>query len=256
LNKKNNNNNNNNNEKNNENENNIVLSTKNLSKTFKLGGKIVEAVKDITVSFNSSSLISIVGKSGSGKSTLLNLLGSLERADSGEINFEGKNIVKLSDKKLIDYRRRNVGFVFQFFNLIPNLTAVENVMLPMEFVKLNKEERIKKAKELLNQVDIEPDRFYHTPLKLSGGQQQRVAIARALANDPKIILADEPTGNIDSETGKLLVKLLHSLSKEGKTVIIVTHDASITSLSDKTLYIHDGKIVEKNNYLGKEKVIL
>jgi len=238
------------------NNNNIILSTKNLNKKFKLGGKTVEAVKDITVSFNSSSLISIVGKSGSGKSTLLNLLGSLERADSGEINYEGKNIVKLSDKKLIDYRRKSVGFVFQFFNLIPNLTAVENVALPMEFVKFSKEERIKKAKELLNKVDIKEDRFYHTPLKLSGGQQQRVAIARALANDPKIILADEPTGNIDSETGKLIVKLLHSLTNEGKTVIIVTHDASITSLSDKTLYIHDGKIVEKNNYLGKEKVTL
>jgi len=238
------------------NNNNIILSTKNLNKKFKLGGKTVEAVKDITVNFNSSSLISIVGKSGSGKSTLLNLLGSLERPDSGEINFEGKNIAKLSDKKLIDYRRKSVGFVFQFFNLIPNLTAVENVMLPMEFVKLNKEERIKRAKELLEKVDIEPDRFSHTPLKLSGGQQQRVAIARALANDPKIILADEPTGNIDSETGKLIVKLLHSLSKEGKTVIIVTHDTSITSLSDKTLYIHDGKIVKDDNYLGKEKVII
>ncbi|GAG81300.1 unnamed protein product, partial [marine sediment metagenome] len=176
------------------NNNNIILSTKNLNKKFKLGGKVVEAVKDITVSFNSSSLTSIVGKSGSGKSTLLNLLGSLERPDSGEINFEGKNIVKLSDKKLIDYRRKSVGFVFQFFNLIPNLTAIENVMLPMEFVKLNKGKRIKKAKELLKKVDIEEDRFYHTPLKLSGGQQQRVAIARALANDPKIILADEPTG--------------------------------------------------------------
>ena len=237
-------------------DNNIILSTKNLNKKFKMGGKVVEAVKDITVSFNSSSLISIVGKSGSGKSTLLNLLGSLERPDSGEINFEGKNIVKLSDKKLINYRRKSVGFVFQFFNLIPNLTAVENVMLPMEFVKLNKEERIKKAKELLKKVDIEEDRFYHTPLKLSGGQQQRVAIARALANDPKIILADEPTGNIDSETGKLIVELLHNLSYEGKTVIIVTHDASITSLSDKTLYIHDGRIVKADNYLGKERVIL
>jgi ABC-type lipoprotein export system ATPase subunit len=240
----------------NNNKDNIILSTKNLNKKFKMGGKVVEAVKDITVSFNSASLISIVGKSGSGKSTLLNLLGSLERPDSGEINFKGSDITKMSDKDLINYRRSSVGFVFQFFNLIPNLTAVENVALPMEFIKLNKEERIKRAKELLNKVDIEPDRFYHTPLKLSGGQQQRVAIARALANNPKIILADEPTGNIDSETGKLIVKLLHKLSEEGKTVIIVTHDASITSLSDRTLYIHDGKIVKADNYFGKEKVTL
>jgi len=238
---------------NNNNENNIVLSTKNLNKTFKMGGKIVEAVKDINIDFEDSTLISIVGKSGSGKSTLLNLLGSLERPDSGEIIFEDKNIVKLSDKKLIDYRRKDVGFVFQFFNLIPNLTAIENVTLPMEFVKLNKEERIKRAKELLRKVDIEEDRFSHTPLKLSGGQQQRVAIARALANDPKIILADEPTGNIDSETGELIVKLLHKLSEEGKTVIIVTHDASITKLSDKTYYIYDGKVIKKDNCLGKVK---
>lgn len=241
---------------NNNNKNNIILSTKNLNKTFKMGGKVVEAVKDITVSFNSSSLISIVGKSGSGKSTLLNLLGSLEKPDSGSIYFKDKNITKMSDKLLIDYRRKDVGFIFQFFNLIPNLTAIENVTLPMEFVKVSKEERIKRAKELLNKVDIEEDRFSHTPLKLSGGQQQRVAIARALANSPKIILADEPTGNIDSETGKLIVKLLHKLSYEGKTVIIVTHDASITSLSDKTLYIHDGMIVKADNYLGKEKLIL
>jgi len=241
---------------NNNNNNNIILSTKNLNKTFKMGGKTVEAVKDINIDFERSSLISIVGKSGSGKSTLLNLLGSLERADSGEINFEGKNIVKLSDKALIDYRRKDVGFIFQFFNLIPNLTAVENVTLPMEFIKVNKEERINKAKELLKKVDIEPDRFYHTPLKLSGGQQQRVAIARALANDPKIILADEPTGNIDAETGELIVKLLHSLSEEGRLVIIVTHDASITKLSDKTHYIYDGEVIKKDNYLAKEKVIL
>ncbi len=221
-----------------------------------MGGKIVEAVKDINIDFESSSLISIVGKSGSGKSTLLNLLGSLERPDSGSIYFKDRDITKMSDKLLIDYRRKDVGFIFQFFNLIVNLTAIENVALPMEFIKLDKDKRINKAKELLKKVDIEEDRFYHTPLKLSGGQQQRVAIARALANDPKIILADEPTGNIDSETGKLIVKLLHKLSEEGKTVIIVTHDASITSLSDKTLYIYDGKIVKADNYFGKEKVTL
>jgi len=236
------------------NNNNIILSTKNLNKKFKLGTKTVEAVKDITVSFNSSSLISIVGKSGSGKSTLLNLLGSLERPDTGSIYFNSKDITKMSDKKLIDYRRKDVGFVFQFFNLIPNLTALENVALPMEFTKVTKDKRIKRAKELLSKVDIESDRFYHTPLKLSGGQQQRVAIARALVNSPKIILADEPTGNIDLETGNMIVKLLHSLSKEGRTVIIVTHDSSITKLSDKTFYIHDGKILEKDDYKAKMKI--
>lgn len=233
-----------------------ILSIKNLNKTFKMGGKIIEAVKDINIDFEKSSLISIVGKSGSGKTTLLNLLGSLEKPDSGEILFKSRDITKMSDKKLIDYRRISVGFIFQFFNLIPNLTAIENVMVPMEFVGIKKSERIKRAKDLLKKVDIESERFNHTPTRLSGGQQQRVAIARALANNPPIILADEPTGNVDVETGKLIVELLYKLSKEGRTVIIVTHDSSITELSDKTLYLYDGKIVKPNNNIGKENIKL
>ncbi len=189
---------------------------------------------------------SIVGRSGSGKSTLLSLLGALDKPTGGSIIVGGKDLSKLGDHELIAYRGRTIGFVFQSYNLIPNLSAIENVMLPMEFAKLPKQQRIERAKQLLAQVGLEPAQMERRPSYLSGGQQQRVAIARALANKPKLILADEPTGNLDSETGKMIFDLLHDLSKtENTTILVVTHDSEIAGKTNRTFRLQDGKLKEK-----------
>jgi len=189
--------------------------------------------------------VSIVGKSGSGKSTLLSMLGALDKPTGGAIEVDGDDIASMSDTKLIRYRCHKIGFVFQNYNLIPNLTAIENVMLPMEFAGRDKEAREKRAAELLEQVGIEPDQMERKPGKLSGGQQQRVSIARALANKPSVILADEPTGNLDEQTGKMVFDLLHTLAKQEKTtIIVVTHDLDIAGKTDRTFRLSDGKIRE------------
>ena len=185
----------------------------------------------------------IVGKSGSGKSTLLSLLGTLDRPSSGSIEIADKDIAKLSDSKLISYRRDSIGFVFQNYNLVPNLTALENVMLPLEFKGVPVSERKEKAKKLLEQVGLTDAKIDRKPGRLSGGEQQRVSIARALANKPKIILADEPTGNLDSQTGKLIIDLLKKLAKtEQTTVIAVTHDEGIARQAERVLRMKDGRM--------------
>jgi putative ABC transport system ATP-binding protein len=188
---------------------------------------------------------SIIGKSGSGKSTLLSLLGALDKPTSGEIEVDGEVISHGSDQQLIRYRREKIGFVFQSYNLVPNLTAIENVMLPMEFAGVGKAKRKERAQQLLDQVGLEGDKQKRKPSRLSGGEQQRVAIARALANRPKLILADEPTGNLDSQTGKLIFDLLHNLAKtENTTIIAVTHDLSIAGKTDASFRLQDGKLVK------------
>jgi putative ABC transport system ATP-binding protein len=222
-----------------------MLKVKNLIRTFDSEGSKVTAVNNVSFDVKSSSFVSIIGRSGSGKSTLLSLLGALDKPTSGSIEVDGTDIAKLGDHSLIAYRCRSIGFVFQSYNLIPNLNALENVMLPMEFANKPKSERLKRAKELLDMVGIKDDKQTRKPGRLSGGEQQRVAIARALANRPRLILADEPTGNLDSENGKLIFKLLHDLSRtEDTTIIVVTHDLSIAGKTDQSFKLLDGKLVK------------
>jgi putative ABC transport system ATP-binding protein len=223
-----------------------MLQVKDLKKSFKTGDGDVNAIDGVSFSVPDGQFASIVGKSGSGKSTLLSLLGALDKPTSGSIVVGEKDIAKLHDRSLIKYRCKKIGFVFQNYNLVPNLTAIENVVLPMEFAGVNKAKRIARAKELLNQVGLDGDKQNRKPGRLSGGEQQRVAIARALANHPSLILADEPTGNLDNQTGKKIFDLLHNLSRTEKTtIVVVTHDLDIAGKTDVTFRLSDGKLVPK-----------
>lgn len=223
-----------------------MLKVKNVSREFQSGDTTVTAVNDVSFEVPEGQFVSIIGKSGSGKTTLLSILGSLEKPTKGSIEIDGNDITTLSDHALVNYRRKKIGFVFQGYNLIPNLTALENVMLPLSFEGIHGLERRKKASELLDQVGISGDKQKRKPGRLSGGEQQRVAIARALANQPSLILADEPTGNLDSETGKMIFDLLHNLARtQNKTIIAVTHDLSIAGKTDKSFRLADGKLATK-----------
>ncbi len=225
-----------------------MLEVNGLTKTFQGGSQQVKAVDNVSLKVKDGQFVSIIGKSGSGKSTLLSLLGALDKPDSGSVKVGGQDIMGLSQADLAKYRSQKIGFVFQSYNLIPNLTALENVMLAMEFAKeLSKTERKERAKQLLDQVGVEGDRQQRKPGKLSGGEQQRVAIARAIANKPKLILADEPTGNLDSQTGKMIFDLLHNLAKsENTTILVVTHDLSIAGKTESTFKLVDGKLTKEN----------
>lgn len=228
-----------------------MLQVQNLTKRFKTADSTVTAVDDVNFTVTEGEFASIVGKSGSGKSTLLSLLGGLDRPTEGTITIGERDIARLGDHKLISYRCKEIGFVFQNYNLIPNLTALENVMLPMEYAGMKSSERKARAEELLNQVGIEDDKQKRKPGRLSGGEQQRVSIARALANKPSLILADEPTGNLDSATGEMIFNLLHELSRsENTTIVVVTHDLDIAGKTDKTFRLKDGKLVQ----LGKSRL--
>jgi ABC-type lipoprotein export system ATPase subunit len=221
-----------------------------LAKHFSSGPEEVRAVDEISFRFPRGKMIAVRGSSGSGKSTLLNLLGALDRPTSGELRVDGVNVSTLGGRGEVDYRRRKVGFVFQSFNLIPHFSALENVMLPMDFIGLGGREQTDRARRLLKQVGIGNERQEHRPAKLSGGQQQRVAIARALANDPPLILADEPTANLDAKTGRVIVDLLHGLCREGRTVIVATHDTAIAGSADLVLEMEDGKIIREHSGKG------
>jgi len=223
-----------------------MLRVRNVTKQFQSGDTKVTAVNNVSLRVPQGVFSTIIGKSGSGKSTLLAMLGALDKPTSGAIDVDGQDITKLSDAKLIKYRREKIGFIFQSYNLIPNLTALENVMLPMEFTKLPTAERRVRATELLGEVGITEDKLNRRPAKLSGGEQQRVSIARALANKPKVILADEPTGNLDSNTGRKIIDLLKELCKtEDTTIIAVTHDNGIAREAEFTFKLKDGKLVDK-----------
>lgn len=223
-----------------------MLKLNKVTKTFKSGGTTVTAVDGISFSVPDGEFASVIGRSGSGKTTLLSLIGGLDKPSSGEITVGKQDITKLGDHELIKYRGHKIGFVFQNYNLVPNLTAIENVILPMEFIGSPKSGRVERAKELLSEVGLSEDEMKRKPGRLSGGQQQRVAIARALVNHPDVILADEPTGNLDSQTGKVIFDLLHKLSKsENTTIIVVTHDLSIAGKTDVTFTLEDGKLKEK-----------
>lgn len=223
-----------------------MLKVTKLYKAFIQGGRKAVAVNDVSFSVDTGQFASIIGRSGSGKSTLLGLLGALDSPDSGSIEVDGTDITKLHDRKLTDYRRSGIGFVFQNYNLVPNLTAVENVMLPLEFSRSPRAKRRERAQQLLEQVGITGDKQQLGPGKLSGGEQQRVSIARALANQPKLILADEPTGNLDSENGKRIFDLLHSLARtEQTTILVVTHDLDIAGRTDRVFNLADGILSAK-----------
>lgn len=224
----------------------MSLTVTNVTKTYHTGSGDVHALSDISFSVKTGEFASIIGKSGSGKSTLLSLLGALDVPTSGEIDVDNRDITKLSERQQTAYRATKIGFVFQHYNLIPNLTALENVILALEFGGTPNHERRDRAVQLLESVGLEETEQQRKPNRLSGGQQQRVSIARALANHPSLILADEPTGNLDSETGKKIFDLLHTLSRtENTTILAVTHDLDIAGKTDRTFTLRDGKITTK-----------
>ncbi|MHA1238433.1 MAG: ABC transporter ATP-binding protein [Candidatus Odinarchaeia archaeon] len=223
----------------------VALEIINLSKYYGKGDIKIAALRNVTTKIYRGEPTCIMGPSGSGKTTLLNLIGLLDRPSEGKILLDGRDLTELSDKEVVNLRRHTLGFIFQFYNLIDVLTAIENVELPMVIAGVPKEKRIKKAKALLSLVGLS-DRAHHLPDELSGGEQQRVAIARALANDPSLILADEPTGDLDSKTGHTIVDLLVKMCKERNiTLIMVTHDAEMAKLTDRVLLIRDGTLVSE-----------
>jgi len=220
-----------------------LLKLEDVYKIYTLGEEKVAAIDGISLSIHKGDFVALIGASGSGKSTAMNLVGCLDTASKGNIFLNSINIQDLEESELAQIRGKKIGFIFQTFNLIPSLDALENVSLPMTFQNVPREQRIKKAKEVLKQVGL-AGRMYHLPSQLSGGQRQRVAIARALINDPDIILADEPTGNLDTKTGEEIMDLLVELNKKGKTIILVTHNYDLTKLANKIITLKDGKIME------------
>ncbi len=218
-----------------------------LRKSFVMGRETVHALAGVDVLVEPKTFTAVVGPSGSGKSTLLYLLGGLDRATSGSIVVAGQAIDTLDENALAVYRRRTVGFVFQSFNLIASMTAVENVAFPMRFASIPRRERAQRALALLKQVGLE-NRAYHKPTELSGGQQQRVAIARALVNNPQLILADEPTGNLDTHSGAVIIQMLGELHAQGRTVLMVTHDPHLTAFATHILRLVDGRVVTAEEY--------
>jgi putative ABC transport system ATP-binding protein len=222
-----------------------LIELKDVAKYYRMGEAVVKAVDGMDIKIHDGDFVAIMGPSGSGKSTAMNLVGSLDLATRGKIFLDGTNIEHLDESDLAQLRGKRIGFIFQQFNLIPNLTAKENIMLPMMFQGIESSEREKKAEELLEMVEL-GDRMDHYPNQLSGGQQQRVAIARALANDPEVILADEPTGNLDTKTGEKVMDFLNNLNERGKTIIMVTHDPKLAQEHAKIIYqIKDGKVEKK-----------
>ncbi|MBD3155108.1 MAG: ATP-binding cassette domain-containing protein [Candidatus Aenigmarchaeota archaeon] len=223
----------------------VIIKTENLCKYYNKGQhNEVRAIDKVNIDINRGEFISIIGPSGSGKSTLLHMIGLLDRPTCGKIYFDGKDISNLSDNQITKIRREKVGFVFQQFNLIPLLTALENVELPMTINGHKEIDTKKKAEELLKKVGL-GHRLNNRPPQLSGGEKQRVAIARALANDPEIILADEPTGNLDTKTGKEIINLLRRMDKKGFTLAIITHDQRIAKVAEKVINIKDGRIIKE-----------
>jgi putative ABC transport system ATP-binding protein len=222
-----------------------MLEVRNVVKEFRSGEQLIKPVDGVSLALPQGTFASIVGKSGSGKSTLLSILGALDKATSGDVVVNGINISTLPDARLTAYRRDDIGFVFQQYNLIPNLTAKENVMLPMEFAGVPRAEREARAAELLTMVELPPEVHGRKANRLSGGMQQRVSIARALANRPKLVLADEPTGNLDEATGNLIIELLRDLArKQDTTTVVVTHDRSLAERTDRRFRLAQGKLEE------------
>ena len=230
----------------------LILKAEQLEKVYKIGGRRVLALSGLNLQVERGEFISVMGPSGSGKTTLLNILGCLDKPTRGKVILDGVDVTNLPEKSLYEIRRYKIGFVFQTFNLLPYLTAIENVELPMEGTGKSKDERRKRAHELLKMVGLS-GREEHMPHQLSAGEQQRVAIARALANNPAIILADEPTGNLDSKNSYQIVRLLGKLNiDQGTTIIMATHDRRMASLTDKILFLRDGRLRKPPNRLDRE----
>ncbi len=219
----------------------IVIRTQDLWKTYVMGDQEIHAVSGVDVEINKGEYVAIMGPSGSGKSTLMNLIGCLDTPTRGEYYIAGRLVSHMNDDDLALIRNREIGFVFQTFNLLPRLTALQNVELPMIYAGMPPEQRIKAAQNALGLVDL-LDRMYHKPNELSGGQRQRVAIARALVNDPSILLADEPTGNLDTATGAEIMTLFEELHKRGNTIIVVTHELAVATHAHRVIHIRDGKV--------------
>ena len=227
-----------------------VIKLKNVKKYYHMGDTVVHAVDGVDITIRQGEFVAIMGPSGSGKSTSMNMVGSLDIPTSGHIYLDGIDISQLHESDLAQVRGKKIGFIFQSFNLIPNLTAKENIILPMIFQDIDDSERQARAEELLIKVGL-GNRINYYPNQLSGGQQQRVAVARALANDPEVLLADEPTGNLDTKTGVMIMKFLQDLNKEGKTIIMVTHEPELAEeFSEKVYWLKDGKIEKVTKKVG------
>ena len=220
-----------------------MIHTKNLTKVYQAGSQVVHALKGVNLNVDKGEFVSIMGPSGSGKSTLMNIIGCLDSPTDGDYYLNDKSVSQLSDDELAGIRNKEIGFIFQSFNLLPRNSALNNVLLPTKYAGLDAKKSISVANEMLELVGLS-DRTDHTPAELSGGQQQRVAIARALVNRPSIIFADEPTGNLDSKTGNDIMNLMRDLNKSGQTIIIITHEDNIASQSDRIIKIKDGLVEE------------
>jgi putative ABC transport system ATP-binding protein len=219
-----------------------MIQLKNICKTYKMGDNLVHALDDVSLHIDSHEFVSIIGPSGSGKSTLMNMIGCLDVPDSGTYLLAGEDVSGFTENQLSTVRNEKIGFVFQQFNLLPKLTAYENVELPMIYQKLKPAERKERVEEAMERVGL-LDRMGHKPTELSGGQQQRVAIARALATKPSIILADEPTGNLDSKSGEEVMGIIHELSDQGNTIVLITHDPFVAEQAHRSIKVRDGKVV-------------
>jgi len=220
----------------------MIITVDNISKTYKNGSLELQVLKNISFKVDKGEFLAIMGSSGSGKSTMMNILGCLDNQYEGKYILDGIDISKSSENELSEIRNKKIGFIFQSFNLLPRLTALENVELPLVYSSVPKEERHKRANELLEMVGLK-DRTHHRPNELSGGQRQRVAIARALVNNPSIILADEPTGNLDSKSEAEIIEILQKLNKMGKTIVIVTHEPNIGEIAQRKIVFKDGEII-------------
>jgi len=222
-----------------------MIDLKNITKTYDMGSVQVQVLRGISLHVDEGEFLSIIGPSGSGKSTLMNMIGCLDIPTTGEYFLDGKEISTYTEKQLSKIRNQKIGFIFQKFNLLPKLSALENVELPLIYRNMNNKERKKRSIEALEKVGL-TDRMNHKPTELSGGQQQRVAIARALAGDPPVLLADEPTGNLDSKSGSDVMNIIRQLSNEGKTIVLITHDNEIAMAAQKTITIKDGLLLNGN----------
>ena len=220
----------------------MIITVDNINKTYKNGSLELQVLKNISFKVDKGEFLAIMGSSGSGKSTMMNILGCLDNQYEGRYILDGIDISKSSENELSEIRNKKIGFIFQSFNLLPRLTALDNVELPLVYSSVPKEERHKRANELLEMVGLK-DRTHHRPNELSGGQRQRVAIARALVNNPSIILADEPTGNLDSKSEEEIIEILEKLNKMGKTIVIVTHEPNIGEIAQRKIVFKDGEII-------------